>query len=176
MDVKSLYTIIPHAEGLSAIKYFLEQRIDKTPPTDTIVRLAELVLTLNTFEFNDQFYRQVKGVAMGTKLGPSFANLFLGFVEKNFLEHYMGPKPSLYIIYIDDIFGLSTMTEDDLRHFIDAFCNFHPAVEFTFDIAKKVNFLDISLSIESVGISTSVYYKSTDSHFFFFFFKFILHI
>ena len=158
MDVKSLYTIIPHAEGLSAIKYFLEQRIDKTPPTDTIVRLAELVLTLNTFEFNDQFYRQVKGVAMGTKMGPSFANLFLGFVEKNFLEH------SLYIRYIDDIFGLSTMTEDDLRHFIDAFCNFHPAVEFTFDIAKKVNFLDISLSIESVGISTSVYYKSTDSH------------
>ena len=35
---------------------------------------------------------------------------------------------------------------------------------FTLDIAKKVNFLDISLSIESVGISTSVYYKSTDSH------------
>ena len=35
------------------------------------------------------------------------------------------------------------MTEYDLRHFIDAFCNFHPAVEFTFDIAKKVNFLDI---------------------------------
>ena len=164
MDVKSLYTIIPHAEGLSAIKYFLEQRIDKTPPTDTIVRLAELVLTLNTFEFNDQFYRQVKGVAMGTKMDPSFANLFLGFVEKNFLEHYMGPKPSLYIRYIDDIFLLSTMTEDDLRHFIDAFCNFHPAVEFTFDIAKKVNFLDISLSIESFGISTSVYYKSTDSH------------
>ena len=61
----------------------------------------------------------------------------------------MGPKP-LYIRYIDDIFGLSTMTEDDLRHFIDAFCNFHPAVEFTFDIAKKVNFLDISLSIESL--------------------------
>ena len=106
MDVKSLYTIIPHAEGLSAIKYFLEQRIDKTPPTDTIVRLAELVLTLNTFEFNDQFYRQVKGVAMGTKMGPSFANLFLGFVEKNFLEHYMGPKPSLYIRYIDDIFWI----------------------------------------------------------------------
>ena len=72
----------------------------------------------------------------------------------------MAVKSSL-VRYIDDIFGLSTMTEDDL---IDAFCNFHPAVEFTFDIAKKVNFLDISLSIESVGISTSVYYKSNDSH------------
>ena len=50
------------------------------------------------------------------------------------------------------------MTEDDLRHFIDAFCNFHPAVEFTFEIAEKVNFLDISLSTngKSVGFSTSV--------------------
>ena len=45
MDVKGLYTNIPNADGLAALKFFLDKREDKTLPTDTLVRLAEMVLT-----------------------------------------------------------------------------------------------------------------------------------
>ena len=50
MDVKSLYTIIPNADGLKALRHFLDERPILDPPTDTLIRLAELVLTLNHFE------------------------------------------------------------------------------------------------------------------------------
>ena len=30
-----------------------DNRVEKSPPTETLVRLAELVLTMNSFEFND---------------------------------------------------------------------------------------------------------------------------
>ena len=56
------------------------------------------------------------------------------------------------------------MTFVDIQKFIDAFCSFHPAVQFTFDIGKKVSFLDISISVESENLVTTVYYKPTDSH------------
>ena len=161
MDVKSLYTVIPHSEGLLAFRYLAVREV---PPTETVVRLAELVLTPNTFEFNDKFYTQTRGVAMGTKMGPRFANKFLGYIENNFFETYTGMKPTLYLRYTDDIFGLSDMTFVDIQSFIDAFCRFHPAVQFTFDIGKKVNFLDISVSVESENLVTTVYYKPTDSH------------
>ena len=163
MDVKSLYTVIPHSEGLFALRYFLDKRSEKFPPTETVVRLAELVLTINTLEFNDKFYTQTRGVAMGTKMGPSFANIFLGYIENKFFETYTGMKPT-YLCYIDDIFGLADMTFVDIQKFIDAFCRFHPAVQFTFDIGKKVSFLDISVSVESENLVTTVYYKPTDSH------------
>lgn len=81
MDITSLYTVIPHAEGLQALSHFLDQRPSQNPPSHAIIRLAELVLTLNAFQFNYSFYRQKCGVAMGTKMGPSFANLFVGYVE-----------------------------------------------------------------------------------------------
>ena len=71
MDITSLYTVIPNNEGLQALKYFFNQRPIKKPSSETLLRLAELVLTLNCFSFGDNYYKQIKGVAMGTKMGPS---------------------------------------------------------------------------------------------------------
>ncbi len=51
MDVKSLYTVIPHHDGLRALKFFLDKRPVQEPSTSVLVRLAELVLTLNNFSF-----------------------------------------------------------------------------------------------------------------------------
>ena len=82
MDVKSLYTVIPHHNGLRALKFFLDKPLNKEPSTSVLVRLAELVLTLNNFSFDGEHYQQISGVAMGTKIGPNCANLFVGFVEK----------------------------------------------------------------------------------------------
>ena len=84
MDITSLYTVIPNNEGLQALKYFFNQRPIKKPNSETLLRLAELVLALNCFPFGDNYYKQINGVAMGTKMGPSYANLIVGFIEKKF--------------------------------------------------------------------------------------------
>ncbi|GFR65041.1 telomerase reverse transcriptase [Elysia marginata] len=71
LDVTSLYTSIPHADGLAVVKRFLNTRTSPVVSTDTLVRLTELVLTLNSFEFSGEFFDQISGVAMGTKMGPN---------------------------------------------------------------------------------------------------------
>ena len=81
MDIKSLYTVIPNDEGLLALKHFFDHRIVEEPSSETLLRLTELVLTLNCFSFGGNHYKQTNGVAMGTKMGPSYANLFVGFIE-----------------------------------------------------------------------------------------------
>ena len=55
MDVKSLYTVIPHHDGLRALKFFLNKRPVQEPSTSVLVRLAELVLTLNNFSPTDKW-------------------------------------------------------------------------------------------------------------------------
>ena len=46
----------------------------------------KVVIKENTFRFNDRFYDQVKGVAMGTRCAPPpFANLFLAVLEERAL-------------------------------------------------------------------------------------------
>ena len=47
---------------ISSLKYYLGQRPLQQPPTDALVRLAELDLNLNSFEFNNAYYHQVGGL------------------------------------------------------------------------------------------------------------------
>ena len=105
MDTTSVYTVIPNDEGLRALKHFFDQRTVKEPSSETLLRLAELVLTHNCFSFGGNYYKQTNGVAMGTKMGPSYANLFVGFIEHQFFSQYHGPKPELYGRYIDNCIG-----------------------------------------------------------------------
>ena len=51
MDITSIYTVIPNDEGLRALRHFFDQRTVKEPCSETLLRLAELALTLNCFSF-----------------------------------------------------------------------------------------------------------------------------
>lgn len=165
MDVKSLYTVIPHSEGLKALRHFFDKRAYKYPPTDTLIRLAELVLTTNTFKFQDKCYTQVAGVAMGTKMGPSYACLFMGYLEEMFFKSYHGPKPDLFKRFIDDIIGAASISNQQLQSFIESLCNFHPDIDYTYDISEdSLPFLDTTVTPSGNHLKTSVHYKKTDSH------------
>ena len=166
MDVTALYTNIPHGDGLQALGVHLERRCDKSIPTDTLLRLTELVLTLNTFEFNGQFFRQCSGVAMGTKMGPSYACLFMGHLEDQIMKAYNGPLPRFFGRYIDDCLIITSMRERNLSKFIGFANSFHPTIKFTFETSpSEIDFLDIKIKLtEDKCLSTSVFYKSTASH------------
>ena len=102
---------------------------------------------------------------MGTKMGPSYANLFVGYIEHEFFNQYNGPKPELYRRYIDDCVGATSSTREELNQFITAVNSFHPALKYTWEISDtSLAFPDIKLSIEGNGLCTSVHYKPTDSH------------
>ncbi|KAK3746092.1 hypothetical protein QZH41_004617 [Actinostola sp. cb2023] len=165
MDIKSLYTVIPNDGGLQALTYYLDQRLVKEPPTHTLTRLAELVLTLNAFSFNGQIYHQTGGVAMGTKMGPNYACLYVGYFEDQVFRQYTGFVPQLYRRYIDDVIGAASCNREELEGFIDFVSNFNPALQFTYTITEReLPFLDITLRIDHDRLQTSVFYKETATH------------
>ena len=49
-------------------------------------QLLTLSVRSSYFLFNDVYYKQVDGVAMGSPLGPTLANLFLVYYEHKWLE------------------------------------------------------------------------------------------
>ena len=73
------------------------------PQNNYITELLKVVLTKNHFEFNGKHYHQVSGTAMGTKLAPSYANLFMAKFEGKYVYTYP-LQPKLWKRFIDDIF------------------------------------------------------------------------
>ena len=125
------------------------------------------MLTRNCFSFGDKFFKQTNGVAMGIKMGPSYANLFVGFVEHQFFSQYNSPKPQLYGRYIDDCIGATSFTREELTQFITAVNSFHPTIKYTWEISDdSLSFFNVKfkVSIEGSGLCTSAYYKPKDSH------------
>ena len=90
MDIKSLYTVIPDNSGLEALLFFLDKCPVLDPPTSTLTRLAELVLTLSAFSINGEFYKQTAEVGMGSKMGPNYGCLFVGYIEEQIICQYTG--------------------------------------------------------------------------------------
>ena len=119
LDITSLYTNIPHDEGIQSTKEMLAitKPPDSLPHNSYFIELLELVLTNNHFEFNGKHYHQMSGTAMGTKLAPSYANLFMTkFEEKNVYTYPLQPK--LWKRFIDDIFMIWPHGMDSLLEFI----------------------------------------------------------
>ena len=85
LDVSSLYTNIPHNQGIDECCHFLDTRSNKHIPTETLCDLLRMILTMNNFTFNHQHYLQIHGTAMGINMASSIANLFLGMFETNAL-------------------------------------------------------------------------------------------
>jgi hypothetical protein len=85
MDVTSLYTNISHDDGIAACRKIWEQRTVQEPLTECLVEMLTLVLKNNNFTFDGNHYLQINGTAMGTKMAPSYANIFMGDLEEGLL-------------------------------------------------------------------------------------------
>ena len=167
MDVTSLYTNIPNDEGLrAALKLLTLYRPspDVRPSNLNLVKLLEMVLKKNNFQFNGDHYLQIGGTAMGTKAAPGLANCFMGNFEEEFVYKYR-TQPVLYLRFLDDIFLIWQHTDIELDAYAAYLNNCIPSIKFTMEKSKKsVNFLDTIVKIVDNKIETDLYCKPTDAH------------
>ena len=57
------------------------------------MELAHVVLKNNFFEFDGEFYHQLRGTAKGTKCAPSYAILFMVALEEKLLSRAPEDRP-----------------------------------------------------------------------------------
>ena len=111
MDVNSLYTNIPHSDGVEACRSFLRMNITDQTLINDIPTLVDFILKHNLFVFDKKQYLQINCTALGKKMAPTYANIYMHYVEKTFLSLFH-LQPTAYFRYIDDIFLI-------LKHGID---------------------------------------------------------
>ena len=93
---------------------------------------------------------------MGTKMAPSFANLFLGMFETNALTNAPW-QPQTWWRYIDDILMIWTEASDRLKIFLDYLNNIHPTIKFTSSHSlTNVPLLDVMVSLHNVSVKSKL--------------------
>lgn len=154
-DVTSLYTNIPHDFGLQAIKFWIEKHPELIPrdfSPDFILDSIQFILENNTFHFDGDFYKQIKGTAMGTKMAPTYSILAMGYFEEILyqkVEKELDQKISEHLKhfwkrYLDDCFIFWEESEKDLHEFHSFLNTLNPNIQFTMEFSDcSISFLDI---------------------------------
>ncbi|KAI0990507.1 hypothetical protein GJ496_000251 [Pomphorhynchus laevis] len=86
LDIEQLYTNIPTEMRISACKSKLEAAGIEASEVYKISELLRITLTGNIFMFNNRYWHQTQGTAMGTPMAPSYSNLFLSELETRLIN------------------------------------------------------------------------------------------
>ena len=130
-----------------------------------IKQLLTLTVKSSCFVFNNVYYKQVDGVAMGSQLGPTFSSLFLVYYENMGLDKCpLQFKPIYYRRYVDDIF-LMFEKKDHVKKFLNYMNSCHQNIKFTFEEEQNnmIPFLNISMTRVGNELQTSLFWKKTFS-------------
>ena len=145
IDVTSLHTNIPQDEGTDACLEAIGLAEASHIPPSVLLQLFNIVPKCNVFSFDNSIYQQIQGMVMGTRMAPSYANLFMDRLERAFLAR----EPILPLVwkrYIDDILCIWTGSRSQLDGFLDRLNKIHPSMKFTWSISDtQVQFLDLNI-------------------------------
>ena len=129
-----ILSLCPPDEGTNACSDAIEAAVASHIPRNALRQLFDIVLRCNIFSFNRQIYQQVQGMAMGTKMAPSYANLFMD-------RAFLAQEPILPLVwkrYIDYILCIWTGTRSELDSFLHI--KAHRTLRFTWSVMSTSNF------------------------------------
>ena len=159
-DISSLFTNVPLAETIEICADALYNDDSMAPsfPHNIFVELMQLATFSVEFSFNNNMHRQIDGVAMSSPLGPTLANIYVGYQEAKLFN--IAKRPLVYFRYVDDTFAVFNNEEDCNTFFIDL-NSLHPSLRFTYE--KESNhslpFLDVLVERHDSEFLISIYRK-----------------
>ena len=165
-DVSALFTSIPIEQAINITEKQLKEDKDLHSRTNMkihhIISLLRFCLNKSYFSFQDRFYQQTEGAAMGSLISPIVANLFMEDLEVQAIRTSPTP-PSLWKRYVDDTFTI--IKKEDRSSFLQHLNSIHQNIKFTCEEVRddgSMPFLDILVTSKEDGsLSTSVFRKPT---------------
>ena len=116
-------------------------------------RLLQMA-TSGEFLYKDRLFNQIDGVAMGSPLGPTLANLFLANLERNWMS--TANSPLEYYRYVDDIFAVFNKHNDTSELFLQYLNTQHRNLQFTMEAGPtSLPFLDTLIDVSKNGVGIS---------------------
>ena len=164
-DVTALFTSIPVTEAISAMKGLLNQDTtlkDRCElPVNQIITLLEICLNTTYFIYDEVFYKQKKGAAMGSPVSPIVANLYMEHFEERAIREAPHP-PDIWLRYVEDTF--TVLQESEVEHFTHHLNSMDENFKFTLEPEQDntIAFLDTSICLKDDGSTkVKIYRKAT---------------
>jgi hypothetical protein len=141
-----MYKSIPIIKVKNIIKGVLDRDYcTKQEVKDELLNLTNTILEQNDILFNDHYYKQQDGLAIGAPTSAILAQIFIQFVEHTVI--YIEKHQIIdYYRHVDDILIIYNLEYTNIHNTLQEFNTVHPKLKFTLETEthNKVNYLDIT--------------------------------
>jgi hypothetical protein len=195
-DADSMYTNIDTKHGLQVLQQWFRLHAHELPlgfPVEMIMQTLHLVMTNNVFQFDDTYWLQLTGTAMGTSVACMYATIYYSYHEETrilpvYAHKYVVPfmmipprephwptfsTPPLlsHERLIDDAAQVWDLAKMPARLNFNFVKHLKNALKFgimTWTVeepSKSINFLDLTITVEKDGsFTTKTYVKARNLH------------
>jgi hypothetical protein len=159
-DVKSLYPSIPILLAIESV----DRLIDKSPDSlighdaNSLKRAIRFCLENSFCVFQNQHYRQIKGLPMGSPLSTILAEVVMGEVDQIAVDRLQG-KVRKWGRYIDDVSGI--VKRNSKIEALSILNGINENIQFTSEEERDgtLPFLDVEMKRTGAKLEFSVYRK-----------------
>ena len=170
-----MYTNINTTHALSTLKSWLDLHRRDLPtdyPFDMILDSTNHVMQNNIFQFDDTYWLQKTGTAMGSSLAVTYATIYFSYHEETQVLPTLGNSIITYGRLIDDTGMIldtaalpSHVTLDNLTTHLSNLLKFGDLTWEVEQPSKSTNFLDLSIHLNPDGtITTRTFIKPMNLH------------
>ncbi|CAJ0926949.1 unnamed protein product [Ranitomeya imitator] len=118
-NVKDLYTSIPHQHGIESVNKLLSQAGMIPDQANLCLELLSIVRTKKNVLFQDRYYLQNRGTAMGSNVAPPYANCYMADYKSTviYASQLYQDNVLMWNHFIDEIFCIWQGTAESLHLF-----------------------------------------------------------
>lgn len=165
-DVKNLFPSVPPEDCIELVRNLLFR--ESNIPTHHILNiclLVDTVLRQNFCQFNNKFYSQISGLAMGSPLSPLLAEIFLSNLESKIETHPLFSKIVCFFRYVDDTFVIFNGSSQELQILLTFLNSLNSSIQFTMELEVdgSIPFLDLLIQRRQNKLDFGIYHKPTST-------------
>ena len=154
-----MYPNIPRTQAHQILGEIARDACPGPDYVNLISKLAQWSDNYLVFELKGRYFYQKEGLAMGIPAAPDVANLYMSYFKDSFANEF-----PLYKRYIDDVFCL--VEADSKKGALAQCAKIHAdGLTLTWSVEEKaVNFLDLTISLETGYLSFKTYRKPLNNY------------
>jgi hypothetical protein len=96
LDIKDLYVNLPIQGILQTTKFWLNKHNNTNAIIEQSLHLLKIILKQNYFQYNSQLFQPEKGIAVGTPISSTIAEICLQFLEEIYIKQWLERKEIIY--------------------------------------------------------------------------------
>ena len=165
-DIENMYTNIPKIGIKDIINKTLENLGTETNIQKETMIMLNTIMEQNYFQFEQENYKQVDGLAMGAPTSSILAETYIQYMEHTQIYPILIKHQIIaYFRYVDDILIIYDQNKTNIDHTLNEFNRVQTNINFTMEKEEHqcISFLDIVIHRNNKNLEFAIYRKPTQT-------------